>query len=1052
MKTGSKDRKNIIIMFNIILIIFLASGVIGYLYLDLAGSIFNDVNAKEYPITKPVSGLKEAGASMDEAQIIILLIIITGLIFGIIFNLMITRTLKKPEHENLNTNLGLGTEYKKSKKSGDETVILVNSMKTVVEKIKEINNESNQLITSVRRGNLDIRGNSDNFTGCWKNMIDDTNQLIDAFIAPINNTSEYINRISKGDIPPKITEEYQGDFNEIKNNLNTCIESLNLLLSDMDVMSKEHDKGDIDVTIDTGKFKGAYKDMAIGVNNMVVGHINLYKKAISCFMEFGDGNLDAKIEKFPGKKVFINESIEKVRSNIKMLVSDAGMLALAAAEGKLDTRADISKHQGDFRSIIEGVNKTLDYVIGPLNVAAEYVDRISKGDIPPHISDEYKGDFNEIKLNLNTCIDSINLLIQDSGLLSEAATEGRLFTRAKAEMHNGDFRKIISGVNSTIDTLVGLLDKMPVPCMIVNKELEIQFMNKAGATLNNTTGLELFRSKTKCFDHYKTGDCKTEKCACQKAISTGLETISETDAHPGNYNLEIKYSGIPIKDKNDNIIGAFEIVVDQTEILKNLKEAEKAMNNANLAKSEVQNAMNKANKVALYQEEETAKMVKAVEELAAGNFKVQIELAEPDDDTKDVYNTLMKILTGVRKFKDAVMALKEDAITLVEYAEQGLLEKRAGTERHNGEFRSVVVGMNNMMNKLLDPIYEGTRILEIMGTGDLTARVTGKYMGGHAKIKDSINAVGESLSTLISQVMEMTQNVSSIALQMSGTAETLAAGSQEQAAQADDVSSAVEEMSRTITENSSAAYKTVEEAVKNKTIAQDGGKIVEQTVQKMRDIANVVSESAANMEKLGESSTKIGEIISVIDDIADQTNLLALNAAIEAARAGEQGRGFAVVADEVRKLAERTTEATKQIATMIKGIQSETQSAVKVMNIGNKEVTNGIELADKAGKSLNDIVLSSQDVQMMINQIAVATEEQSSTSEEIAKNVQSINQVTNESAQRIQDIAESSEKLAKMIESLNMMINQFKVDSGTITGHPELIPLGTKKQKMALQA
>nr|HPI19467.1 methyl-accepting chemotaxis protein [Candidatus Kapabacteria bacterium] len=164
-------------------------------------------------------------------------------------------------------------------------------------------------------------------------------------------------------------------------------------------------------------------------------------------------------------------------------------------------------------------------------------------------------------------------------------------------------------------------------------------------------------------------------------------------------------------------------------------------------------------------------------------------------------------------------------------------------------------------------------------------------------------------------------------------------------------------------------------------------------------------------------------------DIADQTNLLALNAAIEAARAGEQGRGFAVVADEVRKLAERTTEATKQIAVMIKGIQNETQLAVAAMNKGNNEVAEGISLADKAGASLKSVVDSSRLVQDMINQIAAASEEQSSTSEEIAKNVGTISHVTNDSARRIQDIAHSSEDLSKLTEQLRSLVTQFKVDS-----------------------
>ena len=134
------------------------------------------------------------------------------------------------------------------------------------------------------------------------------------------------------------------------------------------------------------------------------------------------------------------------------------LLTKAAVEGKLATRADASKHQGDYRKIVEGVNDTLDAVIGPLNVSAEYVDRISKGDIPAKITDTYNGDFNEIKNNLNTCIDAVNALVADAGVLTKAAVEGKLATRADASKHQGDYRKIVEGVNETLDAVIGPLN------------------------------------------------------------------------------------------------------------------------------------------------------------------------------------------------------------------------------------------------------------------------------------------------------------------------------------------------------------------------------------------------------------------------------------------------------------------------------------------------------------------------------------------------------------------------------------------------------------------
>ena len=203
---------------------------------------------------------------------------------------------------------------------------------------------------------------------------------------------------------------------------------------------------------------------------------------------------------------------------------------------------------------------------------------------------------------------------------------------------------------------------------------------------------------------------------------------------------------------------------------------------------------------------------------------------------------------------------------------------------------------------------------------------------------------------------------------------------------------------------------------------------MDETIAGMNKIAEVVKQSAETVQALGKSSDQIGEIVQVIDDIADQTNLLALNAAIEAARAGEQGRGFAVVADEVRKLAERTTKATKEIATMIKQIQKDTYDAVESMNEGTKQVEAGKLLAEKAGSSLDEIIVGAERVVDIVTQVAAASEEQSSAAEQISKNIESISSVTQQSASGIQQIAHASEDLNRLTLNLQELVAQFKVD------------------------
>ncbi|MBV5340958.1 MAG: methyl-accepting chemotaxis protein [Deltaproteobacteria bacterium] len=294
-------------------------------------------------------------------------------------------------------------------------------------------------------------------------------------------------------------------------------------------------------------------------------------------------------------------------------------------------------------------------------------------------------------------------------------------------------------------------------------------------------------------------------------------------------------------------------------------------------------------------------------------------------------------------------------------------------------------------------------------------------------LSQEIQRMAGALKGLLVKINSSSEEVSSAAEKVNITAERIATGSEEVAAQAATVATAGEEMSATSGDIAQNCQLAAEGAQRASQSAQSGAVVVEKTVAVMSQIAEKVQESAKTVENLGARSDQIGAIIGTIEDIADQTNLLALNAAIEAARAGEQGRGFAVVADEVRALAERTSRATREISEMIKAIQNETRDAVTAMEQGVHQVEAGTVEAAKSGEALQDILQQINDVAMQVNQIATAAEEQTATTSEISSNMMQITEVVQQTSTGAHESAAAAMQLHSNAEELQALVRQFKL-------------------------
>ncbi len=373
---------------------------------------------------------------------------------------------------------------------------------------------------------------------------------------------------------------------------------------------------------------------------------------------------------------------------------------------------------------------------------------------------------------------------------------------------------------------------------------------------------------------------------------------------------------------------------------------------------------------------------------------------------------------GTRRFVESSVSLRKDA--------SGTPQGFRGVVRDVTPRKVAEESLQHNLNEFLTMVSS-------VSEGDLTKRGS-EAEDTLGRVIVSVNKMLDHFSTMLTEVKQIGLSVSSSATEILAAAEQIAVGSQRQADEITNTSSAVEEMAASMNQVSRNAEASADAARRALEMAGHGDKSVRDTSEAMSRIDSAVQQTAEKMRLLGMRSSEISEIMDLIDEVAAQTNLLALNAAIEAAHAGEAGLGFSVVADEIRKLAERSARATKDVGHLIKSIQSETSEALTAMEIGMKEVRGGSQLAGQASRALQDISEAVRQSSELIEEISAASEEQARVTSNVAEAMQTISSITLETSAGAHETAQTIEGMVGLADRLNKAISQFKVKDDYI--HP----------------
>ncbi|MFH0796428.1 MAG: HAMP domain-containing protein [Candidatus Omnitrophota bacterium] len=420
--------------------------------------------------------------------------------------------------------------------------------------LRGLTTETQALAKAAAEGQLSKRGDAEGFKGEFKEIVQQINDVLNSVTAPLQVIADYIERIARGHLPSQIPYNYKGDFEVIKNNLNTCLSAINLVIDDTDTLAKATGEGQLNIRIDVSRHQGDYHKIVQRTNEMldaITGPLSVIGDYIE---RLAQGDISSKITySYSGALETLKNNLNTCIDALNRLTADMETITRTATEGTLARRIDLSKHQGNYRTISQSINDALDAITGPLNVISDYVERIARGDISSPITYSYSGTFEVLKNNLNTCIDTLNRLTADMENLPKTVGEGELARRIDLSKYPGNYRTISRSINDTLDAI-------NAPLNVISGYIERIAKGDASAKISETypgTFGIITNNLNACIDAIN--HLVDETANLVKAVSEGkLSARSDPSRHQGDFQNVLQdinhILGVVIKPINEIVV------------------------------------------------------------------------------------------------------------------------------------------------------------------------------------------------------------------------------------------------------------------------------------------------------------------------------------------------------------------------------------------------------------------------------------------------------------------------------------------------------------------